>query len=400
MSRSLKLVFGTFLLLVLFLTYLEATQPEPVNWTPSYLETDKIALGSFVLFDSWTNNTETPIEKVKIPPYEFLDEDPEGTYFFLNNTLAFDDSELKKLLAWVSKGNSVFISAGYIGKNLLDTLNMKATTYSGMENFVSRPGLNFVNPKLKNETDYKFSYDLESLYFNKIDTINQLVLGTSRYTDDTSEEPKINFVKSEFGKGEILLHSNPQALANYFLLSNDNHHYAEGVLAYLKGNQKVYWDSYYKSGKAYASSPLYILLGNKALKWAYYIAIAGCILFIIFEGKRKQRAIPVVEPLKNQTYEYSKTIANLYLEQKEYKELALKQIKHFYDYIRTRYRIDTSVESDHFYSELAIKSEHTETETAALFEKFRELSNKTQLTKQELQDLNTKIQSYKNSNNE
>ncbi|MFO8148635.1 MAG: DUF4350 domain-containing protein [Bacteroidota bacterium] len=395
MSRSLKLAFSAFLLLVLFLTYLEATQPEPVNWNPSYLETDKIALGSFVLFDSWTKNTDTPIEKVKIPPYEFLNGNPQGTYFFLNNTVAFDDSELKKLLNWVSQGNSVFISAGYIGKNLLDTLNMKATTYSGMENFISRPGLNFVHPKLKNETDYKFSYDLESLYFNEIDTLNQLVLGTSRFTGDASEEPKINFVKSKFGKGEILLHSNPQALANHFLLSNDNYHYAEGVLAYVNLDKKVYWDSYYKSGKAYASSPLYILLGNKALKWAYYITIAGCILFIIFEGKRKQRAIPVVEPLKNQTYEYSKTIANLYLEQKEFKELALKQIKHFYDYIRTSYRIDTSVESDHFYSELAIKSEHTETETAALFEKFRELSNKTQLTKQELQDLNTMIQSYK-----
>ena len=400
MSRSLKLAFGAFLLLVLFLTYLEATKAEPVNWNPSYLETDKIALGSFVLFDSWTKNTVTPIEKVKIPPYEFLDEDPQGTYFFLNNTLAFDDSELKKLLNWVSKGNSVFISAGYIGKNLLDTLNMKATTYSGLGNFVSRPGLNFVHPNLKNDSAYKFTYDLESLYFNEIDTLNQLVLGTSRFTDDPSEEPKINFVKSKFGEGEILLHSNPQALANYFLLSNDNYHYAEGVLAYIKQDEIVYWDSYYKSGKAFATSPLYILLGNKALKWAYYLAIAGCVLFILFEGKRKQRAIPVVEPLKNQTYEYSKTIANLYLEQKEFKALAQKQIKHFYDYIRTRYRIDTSLESDHFYSELAVKSEHTETETAALFEKFSELSNKTQLTKQELQDLNTMIQSYKNINNE
>lgn len=95
MSRGLKLAFGAFLLLVLFLTYLEATQPEPINWNPSYLETDKIALGSFVLFDSWEKNTNTTIEKVRIPPYEFLDENPQGTYFFLNNTMAFDDSELK-----------------------------------------------------------------------------------------------------------------------------------------------------------------------------------------------------------------------------------------------------------------------------------------------------------------
>jgi hypothetical protein len=239
--------------------------------------------------------------------------------------------------------------------------------------------MNFVNPSLKSKKDYKFSYDIESLYFNEIDTLKHLVLGTSGYMEDPSEERKVNFLKAEFGRGEILLHSNPQALANYFLLTDDNYHYAEGVLAYINSEEKIFWDYYYKSGKTYTSSPLYILLGNKALKWAYYFALIGSILFIIFEGKRKQRAVPVVEPLKNQTYEYSKTIANLYLEQKEFKALAVKNIDHFYDYIRTKFRIDTTSESNNFYSELSVRKE---------------------ITKQELQDLNAAIQSFKNEQNE
>lgn len=400
MSKSFKLLFGGFLILVLFLTYLEATQPEPVNWNPSYMESDKIALGSYVLFDSWTKSTNANIEKVSIPPFEFLEEERTGTYFFLNDNVVFDKSELKKILNWVSEGNTLFISAGYIGNNLLDTLKIKATTFSEMDNFISRPGLNFVHPVLKSDKDYKFTYDIESLYFNEIDTSQNVVLGTSGFAENPSEERKINFLKTEFGEGEIILHSNPQALANYFLLTEDNFHYAEGVLAYINSEENIFWDNYYKSGKTYTSSPLYILLGNKALKWAYYFALIGSILFIIFEGKRKQRAIPVVEPLKNQTYEYSKTVADLYLEQKEFKALAKKSITHFYDYIRTRFRIDTTSETDNFYSELAEKSTKSIAETKAVFNMFQKISGKTEITKQELQDLNAAIQSFKNEENE
>jgi hypothetical protein len=113
-------------------------------------------------------------------------------------------------------------------------------------------------------------------------------------------------------------------------------------MAYMDPGATVYWDKYYKSGKTFYTSSLYILLGNKALKWAYYFLLAGAVLFIIFQGKRKQRAVPVVTPLKNQTYEYSRTIADLYVEQKKYKALAEKKIEHFYDHIRRHYRIDTS----------------------------------------------------------
>lgn len=395
MNKGFKLLFGGFLILVLFLTYLEATQPEPVNWNPSYLETDKIALGTFVLFDAWTNTSDVTIEKVRVPPYEFLEKEEKGTYIFLNDHVVFDNSELKKILNWVSKGNTLFVSAGYIGNNLLDTLNLETTTFSEINNFISRPGLNFVHPELKNEKDYKFSYDIESLYFNEIDTINNVVLGTTGYGENPSEDRKVNFLKAGFGKGQILLHTNPQALANFFLLTENNYEYAEGVLAYLDSGENVFWDNYYKSGKAYNSSPLYILLGNKELKWAYYFVLLGSIIFIIFEGKRKQRAIPVIEPLKNQTYEYSKTIADLYLEQKKFKSLAEKSITHFYDYIRTKFRIDTTSESENFYSELAEKSNNSIADTKALFETFRKFSGRTEITKEELQDLNAAIQSYK-----
>jgi len=396
MNKSFKIAFGGILLLVLFLTFIQATEPEPVNWNPSYLESDKIALGSFVFYESWKESSSTKIEKISVPPFEFLNEEHTGTYFFLNDVLSFDDAEMKKLLAWVTDGNTLFISANSFSQNLLDTLNVETAIKLPGTDLSSQPFINLVNPKLKQVVPFKYEHEAPLVYFSKIDTLNIKILGVSalssfKGTDGTN----VNFLKTEFGKGRIYMHSMPQAFSNYFLLSKSNFNYAEAVLGYIDTSKIVYWDRYYKTGKAFYTSPLYILLQNRALKWAYYFALIGSVLFIIFEGKRKQRAIPVVEPLKNQTYEYSGTIAALYLEQKQYKALALKKIHHFYDYIRTRYRIDTSLQNEALYKEIAAKSDHNIPETDALFKKINELSNKPEITKIELQQLNDVIQSFK-----
>lgn len=396
MNKSFKMAFGGILLLVILLTYLQSTEPESVNWNPSYLETDKIALGSFVFYESWNESPSAKIEKVSIPPFEFINNEHSGTYFFLNDVLSFDDAEMKKLLTWVNDGNTLFLSANSFSQNLLDTLKLETAIKLPGRSLSSQPFINLVHPKLKQTLPYSYEHELPLVYFSKIDTLNNIVLGVSSLnTFKGTEGTNVNFLKAEFGNGSIFMHSMPEAFSNYFLLSSTNFNYAEAVLGYLDMAKTVYWDRYYKTGKAFYTSPLYILLQNRALKWAYYFALFGSVLFIIFEGKRKQRAIPVVEPLRNQTYEYSGTIADLYFEQKQYKALAIKIIHHFYDYIRTRYRIDTSLQKEAFYKEISAKSDHSIPETDALFKKINELKNKPEITKKELQQLHDVIQSFK-----
>src|SRR5690606_39036472 len=137
MRNSGKIIFGLFLLLVLFLTYLEASEPEPVNWNPSYMETDKIALGSYVFYELYEEAFPGEIKKIKVPPFEFLSGEQEGTYFFLNNYLHIDKAELDKLLSWVDQGNTLFLSSGYYSENLLDTLKIEVATRV--------PGLDFTS---------------------------------------------------------------------------------------------------------------------------------------------------------------------------------------------------------------------------------------------------------------
>lgn len=398
MGKTSKLFFAAFLLLVIFLTYLEATEPEPVNWTSSYMSDDKIPLGSFVFYDSWKNTENWKFEEVGVPPFEKLSDSLEnGTYFFLNNAVYFDQDELNKLLDWVSNGNHLFISARGISPELLDTLHLENKVFIPKNDLSSKPQLNFENSALK-ETDFKFKNEFSSLYFHQKDSAQIEVLGKINIQgDENNSQP--NFIRSGFGKGKIYLHNTPEAFGNYFLLSNENYEYAENILAYIDKENQVFLDNYYKAGKTYYSSPLYILLSDTRLKWAYYFLLAGWVLFIIFEGKRKQRSIPVVDPLKNQSYEYAKTVGNLYLEEKEYEELITKKVNLFLEYIRLQYKISTKTIDEEFYSLLAAKSGNSVASGKKLFEKIEKLSNNKSAGKSEFYELSEAINNFKPHSN-
>lgn len=395
MHRGWKIGFGIFILVILALTFLEANEPEPLNMTPSYSGKDKIPLGTYAFFESWKSTRE--VEEISQPPFEFLaeEETPAGIYFFLNDYVVFDESELNKVLNWVSRGNTAFISAGYIGKNLLDTLNLEAHTDLRNTDFKSRPGLEIRN----NRKNFKLNFDIEALVFTETDSLEHEILGTAVFTDEASDE-KPNFVKTGFGNGDIFLHSTPEAFSNYFLLRNGNHNYAETVLGYLNPEQNVYWDNYYKSGKSFYSSPLYYLLGNKQLKWAYYLVILASVLYIIFQGKRRQRPIPIVNALSNKTYEYAQTISHLYLEQNRYRELSIKKIELFLEYIRNQFRLPTGdLNNKEFQEKLASRSGNSEAETKKLFSKIERLKAQEQISKDEFLELSRAITTFKDPKN-
>jgi len=402
MSKSFKIIFGGFLLILLLLTYLEATEREPINWNPSYLESDKIALGSYVFFESWKDAHTHHLIKVKESPFEFLSQEkPNGTYFFLNNNIPIDQTELDKLLTWVEDGNTLFLSASNFSKNLLDTLDIKPQVLDPGENLKSQPYINLTNSKFWKEEPYHLDQDRSIIRLEKSDSLFQETLGVVNVRSfDSKTRAYPNFIKSQFGNGIIFIHAMPEAFSNYFLLADSNYSYVQDALAYIPSNSNVYWDDHYKSGKIYNTSPLYILLNNRALKWAYYFALFGIFLFIIFEGKRKQRSVPVIEALKNQSYEYSQTISELYLEQKQYKSLALKDIQHFYEYLRSHFRIDTTNINQQFYKEVSARVNLEMEEVQSKFKWISQLSQKEQISKKELQELHSVIQTLKYTSNE
>ena len=395
MGRSYKIILGALLVLLAMLIFLEANQKDPVNWYPSYSITDKIPQGTFVFYESLEKVAK--VEQVNIPPFEFLeDTSTTGTYFFLNASVGIDAAELNKLLKWVEKGNTAVISASYISYPLLDTLkitNDQKIRKNGLENI---PQYNFANKDLRSEKYYEFNRDHTLEYFDSLNGKQQKVLGIAKVKDDNSvqNDSLANFVESKFGEGRFLLHSSPQAFTNYFLLEGENFEYAEKFLAYLDLQKTIYWDNHYKNGKIIHTSPLYILLSNRYFKWAYYFVIIATILFIFFEGKRKQKSIPVVDPLRNQTYDYTRTIAGMYLDQKDYRTIAQKIRDQFFIFLQKEFKINVK-EQKNYRQLIEQQTKISSEEIDLLFDQIKALEVKPSVTKKDIEALNRLIIQFK-----
>ena len=404
MSRKGKLYIALTALAVLSIVVLEYTKPEKINWFPSYVSHHKIPFGTFVFHEQlerlFNKNHIVDVDK---PPFEYLKRNNKikGTYIFINNNLSFGDAELDELLDWTTKGNTLFIASEQLGGKLHDTLNINNSVISNFDNLKNYYQLQLKNKQLKHDSLFTFDKTNYLYYYNEIDTLNAKVIGVIDNASEAIrylEKEHINVIKQPFGKGTIILSAFPQAFTNYFLLRAPNQNYTAGLLSYIKPSETIYLDNHYKSGKKFYTSPLYIMLNNKALKWAYYMMLLGALFYVIFEGKRKQRAIPIVKPLRNQTIDFTRTIANMYYEKGKHKEMVNHKINHLLEHIRVHFHLQTVNLDETFIEHLAARSNNTVEDTRVLFKIIEDCNNKTQINNIELERLNTLIENFKSKN--
>lgn len=394
MDRKTKIYLGLFFALILAIIFYESSKRKPLNWFPSYAKKDKIPYGTYVLRHELATLLNTDeIRDVKIPPFVFLgDSTKTGTYIFIDNAVNFGDAEFKRLMKFVARGNDVFISTHGA---VIDTLNLE-TKRLVTKNLDEKVFFKLINNNFPS-TEYSFDRGFLNQVFSKIDTLKTTVLGKTGYIDKSGErtEEGINFINYKFGKGNFYFHTFPELFTNYYLLKDNNNKHTAAVLSYLKTDKPIYWDEYYKTGKSTITSPMHYLLSNPNLKWAYYTVLIGVLFFILFEGKRKQRYIPVITPLKNQTLAFTRTIANMYYEKSEHKNIAEHKISYLLDFIRMKLRIPTNKVDTTFYKYVASRSGNSVEDIEKLFKYCDEIHLKNNVTKEELLKLNTLIEDFK-----
>jgi hypothetical protein len=296
-------------------------------------------------------------------------------------------------LEFVAEGNTVFMSGTYLYGNVMDSLNIAMERqYSNV--FKAPSHHQFTSPHLQ-KYNREFKDVIENSYFTSVDSVNTTILGTIKAIDEDEEAfTDANFIKVSYGnsQGVFFLHSNPFAFTNYHLL-NDNEAYAEAVLSFLP-EQQIIWDNNYKSGRRVVTSPLRFVLSNSPLKWAFYIAMFGLILFVLFKGKRTQRIIPVINTLENATVDFTRTIGELYYQYGDYTNIIDKKIQYFLEFVRANYYLNTTQLGPVFIEKLAIKSGNSKDDSKILVDYLVYLKSKSSHTEDELIELNKKIEQF------
>jgi hypothetical protein len=374
MDKSIKIYLIFLLAVILGIVALDSTAPKAINWSPSYSINDKIPLGLYV-FNQELESILKPdtLNTINVTAYEYFDDlydydtlintyKTAGTFIAVNEFADFDDESVRELLYFSSHGNTVFLSMKSLPQMLLDSLKIKFSSDFEINN---NAAVYLANEKIGSEK-YDLVEGFGSTYFSEIDTLNTTILGYQG-----NDKAFANFIKVPYQKGIFYLHLQPAAFTNFHLLKNNHFEYAEKVLSYLpKGT--VYWYTRDLTEGYISQNPMRFVFSQPALKAAWYLFLLGMLVFIFFNAKRKQRIVPISEPVANTTIEFTKTIGNLYFQEGNHHTIIDKKIIYLLDKIRREYLLDTANLDEKFIQKLQQKIGKNAEDLRQLFYKINQ----------------------------
>ena len=300
-----------------------------------------------------------------------------------------DKSEINALMNFVGEGNQLFISSFHIGDSLLSYLKVKTRDNYEIFNEHDSLQLSVYNPVTYDSLSFHYPGFAIDSYVSSMDSQYTTILGR-----DAKGHP--DFVKFSYkGGGAIFLHFAPMALSNFFLLHGDNKAYYDNVFSYLSASvTEIKWDDYFRYSRTSNFSSLQYIFGNQSLRWAFWLILLLFTLIYLFESKRRQKLIPILQPLNNSSLDFVRTIGRLYYQQKDNGNLVVKMITHFLDHIRTKYNLATSVLDDDFIDRLSYKSGFNKQELKDMVHDIKLFQENPSCTDDELLALNKKMEVF------
>lgn len=352
MSNKLPIV----LLVALIIGYvmLEVFGPKGDDWNPNYGRDKVQPFGSQLLYegmeDIFPENKIIPVEDA--PSEQLKEFQKERTnYVIVQQVLNMDPVDARSLLRYVENGNNVFVSAVSLDGALGDSLGV----YS--DDFWTRI---WEGNETASKDDYlklKERYDPKEVHYPLLDNVvyNHYYSGSEKEILGTNRDNDPVFIRIDRGEGSFFIHSIPYLFTNFFMVDEVNHEYISKVLSFLP-ERTTYWDEYYKPGKLHIDNQMSYILDQTSLRWSWMLLLVSLVLFILFEGKRRQRIIPVIQAPANDTLEFTRTVGRLYFLHGDHKDIAEKKIKFLFEYIRNRWQMSTGEIDEDFRRRLAGKS--------------------------------------------
>lgn len=393
-----------YIIFILFTVFLISCKK--TNWNETYREKEKNPFGTYIVYNEAENlfkPKEVVYLKDNIYDYLFKNYDLEkadfGNYICIkNHANKLTKDGIDDLLTFVANGNHAFIALNYFSDDLKEKLEITTNNLDKFSTPKSKlktlKGEFYLNNKSFDNQKFTFDRNIRRHYFVKYNKQKSLVLGTTKI----GGEKLPNFLKIYHGKGAVYVHTNPVVFTNYYLLKNKQQ-YAAHLLSYLP-TSTLLWDPQIRNSKFSKNtakddnSVFKFFLQHQTLTWFLFVSLAGVLLFMLFNARRKQRAIPIIHPLENTTVAFTQTISSMYLKEQDHKNLVDKKITFFLEKIRTKYLLDTNNLNKDFITNLAAKSGNEIKKTNYLINTIITLHKKHECTQEELLVLHKMIDNF------
>jgi hypothetical protein len=394
--RPLHLHFHRGIWLLLCFLPLLSCNPDgskKLNKRVTFWRKDKIPYGTFVAYESLPSLF--PHAEISVSSTNFSTLAQQGgkkkALIFIGHYAEPDAGEINGLLNFVGQGNHVFLSALHFGDTLLHTLNLRLganmDAYSGKDSL----GVNILQPGSYDSLSFTYPGEAYGSWLDSLDQKYTTVLGR-----DARGRP--NLVRFSYkGGGSLFLQFAPMAFTNFFLLHKNNKAYYDNVFSYIPGNvNEVLWDESlrYDSNGNNGFSALRFIMKNDPLRIGFWLLMLLLLLIYLFESKRRQRIVPVIDSLRNNSLDFVRTIGRLYYQRRDNQNLVMKMATHFQDYIRTRYNLSVQLSDVVLVERLAYKTGIAKEFLHELTEDIMRLQSSQVVLDEELLGLNKKLEEF------
>lgn len=386
-NRSIiYLVVGVLLLLGL-ITMFGGKKKQKFDWEESYELNGKEPYGLDLfekLLESYTGENEFLRVEERFGRV-FNGGETNSNYVMIGQAFLYQEEEINDMLDYVSNGNTAFFSCKSIPFDFLAAAIPESCYMLGLDDFQveneiydSLVTMDFEHPELTDYDGYPMQYyrNGELSMSHRWTYISRGMLCDSFISpvEIGTVSDHMNFMKINYGEGQIYLHSTPMAFSNFHIIKEKNLEYVEKVLAHLQPGD-IYWDVKHhiaesvsrrrneintgksSSPQGFQETPLKYILSQPPLAWAWYTLVGMGLLYLIFRAKRRQRIIPVTEPVTNTSLEFIDTIGKLHFQRGNPRQVIFQKMKYLQNFIKNRYGLAVQDWDENFIKKLNLKSE-------------------------------------------
>lgn len=409
-NRIFTIVFFSILAVVLVLFFFLTADSRKYNWRESYDPLSDQPYGTMFIrqllksyaSDGFVYNTRKPM-------HELLDSasgKKKSAYVFIGQSQYSDSLDVKAMQNYLNAGNDVFLITPYLTDQLNDAFYPAECSQSIYSQSLDTATIetNFYHPEFAVQKNYRFTFrvnDKDVKYYWDY-------LGSSVLCDSIKSlvplgyvEPHyVNFFKIPYGQGNLFVHTDPIMFTNYFMVKERNTEYASSVFSHSTA-KAIIWDEYskipyYRKNRNPYYNPLYFIMEQPALQYAWWVMLALALLYVFFAAKRRQRFVPVLEQKTNTSLAFLTMVSSLHYHNQNHGDIARKKMRHFLHLIRTKYSLSIHKIDAEFIKKLSVKSQVSEAEIELIFDQYQIIDKFHNIDSQRLANLYNAIQNFYN----
>ncbi len=372
MNKTGIIIVSVIVLVVALLVggvmYIKQYTPE-YYWRPNYKYDNDQPYGTKYLYellkDSYSDDEFHLLQK---KPSAIIDEEETNSLlFYIGYNTFYDSVTVDWFKEYLLKGNKICIASDVLPFQLINEIYELDTLLFYTDTIISKT----VNTAFDTTSSVKYNFHHQF--------IKDTVPFTWRYFSETTmthywknylyepistiEKEKVNFLRIDYGQGNLFVFTTPLFLTNYFFITEDGFDYANEFFANLGDFNSIYWDDFSRlpgrnpgGSSINKNNPLEFILENPALRWTWYLFLLGIALFAIFKLKRRQKPIEIITPVKNTSIEYTKAVGLLHYKTSDHTDLANRLMKIFQHYISSKYGIAKHLEKEEQIKQLTLHS--------------------------------------------